>query len=68
MKRIQSKVEQEVVKLQHENQIYRATNDLPQDLLQAVKTGTLLQEGKQKKKKICTKIDMSDLAGAMDRI
>lgn len=68
LKRIQNKVEQDVVKLQHENQIYRATSELPSDLFQAIKTGTLLNEGKQKKKKVVTKIDMSDLAGAMDRI
>ena len=69
LKRIQTKVDADIVKLQQENQVYRATSELPQDLLQAVKAGTLLNESKKsKKKQHSSKVDMSDLGGALDRI
>lgn len=51
--------------------MFRATNELPLDLLSSIKQGTLLnpKDGKKSSKvKNNPPIDMSDLAGAMDRI
>lgn len=51
--------------------MFRATNELPLDLLSSIKQGTLLNIKDQKKSskaKNNPPIDMSDLAGAMDRI
>lgn len=54
LKQIKHRIDQDIVKLQHENQVYRATSELPSDLFHSIKSGTLLNEGKQKKKKVTT--------------
>ena len=70
LRRIQNRVDADVVKLQNENQVYKCTCELPHDLLAAIKQATLLENGKPKGKKKAKYFaaDMSDLAGAMDRI
>lgn len=63
---MRDKIDLEIVKLQNEVQVLKGLQELSQDLVCAVRQGTLMQPKKGRKHKGFT--DMSDLAGAMDRI